>query len=75
MRRAPLARSNTVIDFEVNDVVKTVSELKAQGVIFTQDAKEEPWLLHESRLQYPSGNEVCIYRAGESRKNRPWRVS
>ena len=67
--------SNTVIYFEVSDVVKAVSELKAQGVIFTQDPKEEPWLWYESRLQDPSGNEVCIYTAGESRKNPPWRVS
>ena len=67
--------SNTVIYFEVSDVVKTVSELKAQGVIFTQDPKEEPWLWHESRLQDPSGNEVCIYTAGQSRKNPPWRES
>ncbi|MBL4781965.1 MAG: VOC family protein [Porticoccaceae bacterium] len=67
--------SNTVIYFEVSDVVKTVSELKAKGVIFTQDPKEEPWLWYESRLQDPSGNEVCIYSAGENRKNPPWRLS
>ena len=67
--------SNTVIYFEVIDVVKTVSELKEQGVIFSQDPKEESWLWHESRLQDPSGNEVCIYTAGKNRKNPPWRVS
>ena len=67
--------SNTVIYFEVSDVVKTVSDLKAQGVIFTQDPIEEPWLWHESRLRDPSGNEVCIYSAGEKRKNPPWRLS
>ena len=67
--------SNTVIYFEVNDVVKTVSKLKAQGIIFTKNPKEETWLWHESRLQDPSGNEVCIYTAGENRKNPPWRVS
>ncbi|MBL4583071.1 MAG: VOC family protein [Pseudomonadales bacterium] len=67
--------SNTVVYFEVPDVVKTVSELKAKGVVFTQDPKEESWLWHESLLQDPSGNEVCIYTAGESRKNPPWRLA
>jgi catechol 2,3-dioxygenase-like lactoylglutathione lyase family enzyme len=66
--------SNTVIYFEVSNVVETVSDLKAQGVIFTQDPKKETWLWHESRLQDPSGNEICIYTAGENRLNPPWRV-
>ncbi|MEH6559122.1 MAG: VOC family protein [Oceanicoccus sp.] len=67
--------SNTVVYFEVSDVVKTVSELKAQGFIFSQDPQKEPWLWHESRFQDPSGNEICIYSAGKNRKNPPWRVS
>jgi predicted enzyme related to lactoylglutathione lyase len=67
--------SNTVIYFEVSDVVETVLKLKAKGVVFTQDPKEEPWLWHESRLQDPSGNEICIYTTGKNRKNPPWRVT
>jgi catechol 2,3-dioxygenase-like lactoylglutathione lyase family enzyme len=67
--------SGTVIYFEVNDVVKTVSELKEKGYEFTQDPKEETWLWHESRINDPSGNIVCIYTAGENRKNPPWRES
>ncbi|MEW5009268.1 MAG: VOC family protein [Cycloclasticus sp.] len=67
--------SNTVIYFEVSNVVKTVCELKKQGIVFTQEPKEESWLWYESRLKDPSGNEVCIYTAGENRKNPPWRIS
>jgi predicted enzyme related to lactoylglutathione lyase len=67
--------SNTVIYFEVSDLVKTVSDLKEKGVKFTQNPKEEAWLWCESRLQDPSGNEICIYAAGENRRNPPWRVT
>ena len=66
--------SNTVIYFEVSDVVKTVSELKQKGLKFSQDPKQESWLWHESHILDPSGNDVCIYSAGENRKNPPWRV-
>jgi len=67
--------SNTVVYFEVSDVAQTVVELKAKGIVFTQDPKEESWLWHESRLEDPSGNEICLYTADENRKNPPWRVS
>ena len=67
--------SNTVIYFEVNDVVKTVNELKEKGISIICGPREEPWLWHEARLLDPAGNEICIYTAGENRKNPPWRLS
>ena len=67
--------SNTVVYFEVNDLVKTVQDLKNEGVEFITDPKKEPWLWHEARLQDPSGNEICIYTAGENRKNPPWHLT
>lgn len=70
-----LKPSNTVVYFEVSDVVKTVADLKARGVVFTKGPKEESWLWYESHLQDPSGNKLCIYTAGDNRKNPPWRLS
>lgn len=70
--RAALA--NTVVYFEVSDLEATVRELKARGLVFSLDPVQQPWLWHESRLKDPAGNEVCIYTAGENRKNPPWRI-
>lgn len=67
--------SNTIIYFEVSNVIEVVSNLEEKGLIFTQDPIEESWLWHESRLRDPSGNEICIYSAGNNRRNPPWRVS
>lgn len=66
--------SNTVVYFEVKDVDNTVQALKAKGIVFISDPKEEPWLWHETRLLDPSGNEICIYAAGANRKYPPWRL-
>ena len=66
--------SNTIVYFEVSDLLETVSALKQKGVSFIQDPKQESWLWHESRVMDPSGNEICIYNAGTNRKHPPWRV-
>ena len=34
----------------------------------------QPWLWREARLLDPSGNVVCLYRAGEARRYPPWRI-
>ena len=67
--------SNTVIYFEVADLEHTVALIKARGRHFMHDAVRESWLWYESRLTDPSGNEICIYSAGENRKNPPWRLT
>ena len=67
-------QSNTVVYFEVNDVVKTFRNLQSKGVRFTKEPTQEPWLWHEARLYDPSNNELCIYSAGDNRKNPPWRI-
>jgi catechol 2,3-dioxygenase-like lactoylglutathione lyase family enzyme len=66
--------SDTLVYFEVDDVEQTVAALKARGIRFTREPTREGWLWHESRLQDPSGNPICIYTAGENRKNPPWRI-
>ena len=35
---------------------------------------DQDWLWREARLADPSGNIICIYRAGENRRFPPWRI-
>jgi predicted enzyme related to lactoylglutathione lyase len=67
--------SKTVLYFECADLDKQVEALRAKGVAFFQDPKDEPWLWREARLVDPSGNVICLYHAGENRLNPPWRVN
>jgi catechol 2,3-dioxygenase-like lactoylglutathione lyase family enzyme len=67
--------SNTVVYFEVGDVEQTVSQLEAAGFQFKRQPTLERWLWQEARLEDPSGNEICIYTAGDNRKYPPWRIA
>lgn len=71
---APLPVSQAVVYFECGALDLRVAELKAMGVQFTQEPKDEAWLWREARLLDPSGNPVCLYHAGSNRLNPPWRV-
>jgi predicted enzyme related to lactoylglutathione lyase len=63
-----------VVYFECSDLDASVARLKAHGVSFTQEPKDQPWLWREARLQDPAGNEICLYWAGENRRYPPWRI-
>lgn len=67
--------SETTIYFEDDDVDSTVQRLKAEGLAFDADPVDQPWLWREAYLRDPSGNRICLYRAGEIRRFPPWRVS
>lgn len=68
------SRSPTVVYFECADLDAQVAALKAKGVAFKQDPRDETWLWREARLEDPSGNEICLYFAGKNRLDPPWRV-
>ena len=51
-----------------------VATLKARGVEFVQDPRDEAWLWREARLVDPSGNVPCLYHAGANRLDPPWRM-
>ena len=63
-----------VIYFETENLDQQVLQLQNIGFSFSQDPQDEPWLWREARLNDPSGNIICLYRAGENRKNPPWRI-
>lgn len=64
----------TVVYFECAALDEQVAALKARGVVFEQDPRDEPWLWREARLRDPAGNVLCLYHAGENRLDPPWRV-
>ncbi len=69
------ASPDVVIYFEVDNVDLTVRELEGLGFKFETEARDQDWLWREAYLLDPAGNMLCIYHAGENRRNPPWRVS
>ena len=66
--------SHVVVYFETPEVDAEVRRLQAAGFEFTQLPQDEPWLWREARLNDPAGNVLCLYWAGDIRKNPPWRL-
>ena len=54
---------------------RSVARLKADGVRFVQDPKDQGWLWREARLKDSDGNEICLFWAGENRRHPPWRLT
>ncbi len=68
------AKPSTVVYFEHDELDTLVTRLKASGVQFDSDPGDQRWLWREARLRDPSGNPVCLFRAGDNRLNPPWRL-
>ena len=66
--------SGATVYFECDDLDEEVQRLSQQGLGFEHGPMNQPWLWREARLLDPSGNVVCLYRAGEARRYPPWRV-
>lgn len=66
--------SNVVIYFECEDLDARVAELKQLGVEFEEEPKDQDWLWREAYLRDPSNNRICLFYAGENRKNPPWKI-
>ena len=60
--------------FEVPDVDAAVEEIRARGLEFDSDPVDQQWLWREAYLRDPANNRICIYHAGENRRNPPWRI-
>lgn len=68
------ASNQIVLYFECDDLDGDVERLKSLGLEFTQEPTDEPWLWRQAYLKDPNGNKICLFHAGENRKNPPWRV-
>lgn len=66
--------SNTIIYFECENLDEKVRELKFKGIEFLQEPTDQAWLWREAYLIDPGGNKICLFYAGENRKNPPWRI-
>lgn len=62
-----------VIYFECDDVDAEYRRLHG-SVEFTTAPADMPWLWREARLSDPDGHPLCLYAAGEARRNPPWRL-
>jgi len=69
----PDTRGLTVY-FECDDLDAHVERLRARGIEFESDPADERWLWREARLRDPSGNEICLFFAGENRRYPAWRI-
>ena len=65
---------NIVLYFECDHLDAEVDRLKKLGLIFDEDPTDRPWLWRQAYLRDPNGNKICLFHAGENRKNPPWRV-
>ncbi|WP_294395615.1 VOC family protein [uncultured Sphingomonas sp.] len=63
-----------VIYLEVDDLDATVARLQSEGLVFSSEPRDQPWLWREARLSDPAGNQLCIFHAGSNRRYPPWRL-
>lgn len=65
---------NITLYFECEDLDDEVARLKSVGLVFDEDPADREWLWRQSYLKDPNGNKICLFYAGDNRKNPPWRV-
>jgi catechol 2,3-dioxygenase-like lactoylglutathione lyase family enzyme len=68
------ASNDIVLYFECDDLDGEVARLKSLGLEFDEDPADRDWLWRQAYLRDPNGNRICLFHAGENRKNPPWRV-
>lgn len=62
------------IYFEDDNLDELVKQLKRKGIMFTSEPEDKKWLWREAHLNDLDGNHIILYKAGNNRKNPPWRV-
>jgi hydroxymethylpyrimidine/phosphomethylpyrimidine kinase len=67
--------TETVVYFEEDDLDATVARLTAAGLKLDSQPADQTWLWREAYLADPTGNRVCLYRAGAARRFPPWRLA
>lgn len=66
--------SNITLYFECENLDDEVKRLKDLSLEFEHEPIDQDWLWREAYLQDPNGNTICLFYAGENRKNPPWKV-
>ncbi len=52
-----------------------MSTLQEKGIKFTSNPEDKPWLWREAHLNDLDGNHIILFKAGDNRKNPPWRIN
>jgi catechol 2,3-dioxygenase-like lactoylglutathione lyase family enzyme len=65
---------SVVLYFECEDLDASVAGLKKLGFVFGEDPTDRDWLWREAFLKDPNDNKICLFYAGENRRNPPWRI-
>ncbi|HEY5023620.1 MAG TPA: VOC family protein [Acidimicrobiales bacterium] len=60
--------------FETDGLATEYERLCRSGIEFEHPPTDMPWLWSEARLRDPDGHRLCIFHAGENRRNPPWRL-
>lgn len=66
--------NNIVLYFEC-DVEAEFERLTALGIEFIEPPTDRPWLWRQAYLLDPNGNKICLFSAGDNRRNPPWRIN
>ena len=66
--------SGVAVYFECDDLDAFCAELQQRGLEFLELPTDQRWLWREARIEDPSGNLICLYRAGDKRRYPPWRI-
>jgi catechol 2,3-dioxygenase-like lactoylglutathione lyase family enzyme len=69
-----LANSNVTLYFEDENLDETVKALQAKGIQFTSLPEDKSWKWREAHLKDLDGHDLILFKAGENRKNPPWRI-
>lgn len=77
LHKAPLPEtdSGVAVYFECELLEQECERLQKAGLKFELLPTMQPWRWEEARLRDPAGNLIILFRAGEDRKNPPWRIN
>ncbi|QCE42039.1 VOC family protein [Psychroserpens sp. NJDZ02] len=67
--------NNTIVYFEDKNLEALVFQLKQKGITFISELEHKSWLWAETHLLDPDGNKIILFKAGDNRKNPPWRIN
>ncbi|MFK7748104.1 MAG: VOC family protein, partial [Kordia sp.] len=66
--------NNITLYFENENLDVTVKELQEKGIQFTSLPEDKSWNWREAHLNDIDGHHLILFKAGEDRKNPPWRI-
>jgi catechol 2,3-dioxygenase-like lactoylglutathione lyase family enzyme len=61
--------------FETDSLDAEYARLRHAGLAFDHAPTDMSWRWREARLRDPDGHRICLFHAGENRRNPPWRLA